>query len=119
MRADFSGLPVSQARVKSAIVSAGVFTSRITVFMVPPRNVKLKVGHQLVRRRKHVRVLISTKMAMVTFACLVVVAHDACPAHHIRQPVLECVQRARNRFRKPPEYQFSKGGLGISNPSAD
>jgi hypothetical protein len=62
MRADFWGLPVFQARVKSAIESAGVLTSRVKVFMVPPRNVILEVNDQLRCCCEYVSVFLSTEM---------------------------------------------------------
>jgi hypothetical protein len=43
IRAEVAGLPVSQARTKSFIDSAGARTSRVTVFMVPPRDGLLEV----------------------------------------------------------------------------
>ncbi len=50
IRADRSGLPVRQARAKSAIDSLASRTSRVTVFTVPPRDVALEGCDKRLRR---------------------------------------------------------------------
>src|SRR5471032_1811456 len=83
IRADFSDLPVFQIRTKSAIESEGVRTSRITDFMVPPRNIMWEVGDQLRLRRECVGTLLAAEMTVFAFAVLVVVAQYARPANYI------------------------------------
>jgi len=91
MRADFSALPVFQARAKSAIESPGVRTSRIKVFIVPPRDVILEVIYQLLRCREQVGAFLSTKMPVIALPNFVVVPQNAFSTHDERQTVLESV----------------------------
>jgi len=67
-------LPVFQTRTKAVIESAGVRTSRMTVFTIPPRNVTLEIGNQLVWRREPVATLFAFDMSVIALTTLVVVA---------------------------------------------
>ncbi len=91
MRADFSDFPVFQARVKSAIESAGVRTSRVTVFMVPPLDIMLKISDQLFRCREHIDIFFSIEMPMVALSSLIVVAQNTFATHDVRKSVFELV----------------------------
>ena len=91
MHADFLDFPVFQARVKSAIESAGVRTSRVTVFMVPPLDIILKISDQLFRCCKYISTFSSIKMPMITLPNLIIVAQNAFATHDIHKPVLELV----------------------------
>ncbi|MBC7839382.1 MAG: hypothetical protein H7Y39_12165 [Nitrospiraceae bacterium] len=44
----------------------------MTVFIVPPRNIALKVGDQLLGRGEGVVAFLATEVPMIAFACLVV-----------------------------------------------
>jgi hypothetical protein len=57
--------------------------------MVPPRNVTLEIGKQLVRRGERVIGFLPGKMPVIALTGLIVVAKNALSGHHIRQPVLE------------------------------
>jgi hypothetical protein len=54
--------------------SAGVRTSRVTVFTAPPRNVIFEVGDQLIRRSKSVDTFPLTEMPVIALPNFVVVA---------------------------------------------
>ena len=47
--------------------------------MVPPRNVNLEVGDQLLRSRKGIGTFLSTEMPMIALPKFVVVAQNAFP----------------------------------------
>lgn len=91
MRADFSDFPVFQARVKSAIASAGVRTSRVTVFIVPPLDIMLEINDQLFRCREHIGTFFSIKMPMVALSNFIVVAQNTFATYDVRKPVFEFV----------------------------
>ena len=118
MRADFRGLPAFQARAKSAIESAGVCTSKVTVFMVPPRDVILEVSDQLLRCREHVGAFLSTEMPVIALPDFVVVAQNAFSTYDVRQSVLEPVQRPFERLWKTPQYQLRERRLRVGDACA-
>ena len=90
----------------------------MTVFIVPPRYVFLKIDHQPVGRGESLRVLGSAKMAVITFSDFVVVTHHADDPDNVSQPVFEFVRRASNRFWNPPQNQFSERVSGIDDARA-
>jgi hypothetical protein len=51
--------------------------------MVPPRNIFLEVGDQLIRRSKSVGALLFAEMPVIAFPDFVVVAESAFSAHDI------------------------------------
>ena len=59
--------------------------------MVPPRNIILEVGNQLIRRCKNVGSFLTTEMLVVALPCFVIVAQNTFYTHDIRQPVFEPV----------------------------
>ena len=80
----------------------------MTVFIVAPRYVFLKIGCQPLGCAESVRVLSSTKMAVIPFSHLVVVAHHADGFDNISQLVLELVCRAHKRFWNPQQDSKTK-----------
>lgn len=108
MRADLWGLPVFQTRAKSAMESAGVRTSRITVFMVPPRNIILEVSYQPIRCRENIGTFLPSIMSVIAFPRLVVVTQDACSSHNVSQPIFVRVRRTFLRLWQTPQDQLSK-----------
>jgi len=59
--------------------------------MVPPRNIILEVGYQLIRRREQVSAFLSGEMPVIAFPDFVVIAQNAFSAHYVYQPVFEPV----------------------------
>jgi len=57
--------------------------------MIPPRYVGCKVGHQLIRRRKVVRLFGYFGMPVITLSPLIVISQHALATNDIRKPVLE------------------------------
>jgi len=51
--------------------------------MVPPRNVNLEVGDQLIRSRKYIATFLSAEMPMIARPKFVVVAQNAFPMDDI------------------------------------
>src|SRR5690606_1548906 len=70
IRAWASPRPVFIARAASAKVSARLRTSRTTVFMVPPRNIRSEVAGELIRIGKDVIRLLVAVMPMIALAAL-------------------------------------------------
>lgn len=68
IRADFYGLPVFQAVMKSVIVSPGSRTSRVNIFIVPPLNIILEISYQLLRRGERISVSLAAKMLMIALS---------------------------------------------------
>jgi hypothetical protein len=95
--------------------SAGLRTSRTTVFKVPPLYVSLKIGHQFLRVNKNVYAFYVAEMPVVAFATFVVVAHDADALDDIGYAVLESVRYALDWNRQLPQNKRSERGLGIDN----
>jgi hypothetical protein len=85
----------------------------MTVFIVPPRDVVLEIGYELLRRGERILVLCAAFVTMVAFADLVIVSKHAYAAYHIRQPVLVAVIRALKRLWNLPENKFCKGDFGV------
>ncbi len=79
----------------------------------------LEVGDQLVRRGEDVGSLFAVETPVVAFIDLVVVAQDAHPINHMREPALESACRAPNRLRDPPQHQFGEGDVGIGYARAN
>jgi hypothetical protein len=91
----------------------------VTVFIVPPHNITLKVGDQLLGRRESVGTFLAAEMPMIAFACLIVEPQNALAPYDVRKPVLECVIRSSNGFRYSPENQFGEGTFRINNSSPE
>ena len=119
MRADFWDFPVFHANVNSAIESAGVRTSRVIVFMVPPLYIVLEVSDQLLRCRERIVTFFSIKMPMITLPSLIVIAQNAFTTHDIRKPVLEAVYRLMQWLLEPPQYQLRKCRFRIDDTCAN
>ena len=98
--------------------SSGELTSRMTVFMVPPCYVFLKINHQLFRRYKLVVAFNRAEMSMVTFANLVVVTNDAYRVNHVGKSVLEVMVRACNRLWDLPKNQLGKSARRVNDASS-
>jgi hypothetical protein len=91
----------------------------VTVFIVPPRNIALKVGDQLLRRGEGVVAFLATKVPMIAFACLVVEPQDTFAIYDIGEPVLEHVIRSGKGFRYSPKNQLGEGAFRINNSSPE
>ena len=83
--------------------SPGARTSSVTVFIVPPRNIALKIGDQLLGRGEGAVAFLTTEVPMIAFACLVVEPQNALALYDVREPILERVIRSNKRFRYSPE----------------
>jgi len=57
--------------------------------MVPPRNIALEVGKQLLRRLERIDGLLSAKVPVITLPSLIVVTENASSRYHVRKPILE------------------------------
>ena len=66
------------------------------------------LGHQLIRRRKVVRLLGCFGVSVITCSSLVVVTQHAFTTNDIRQPVLQFMRRRRNRFRNVPNHHLDE-----------
>src|SRR3972149_6591380 len=119
MRASRSARPVFMARAASANVSLRERTSRTTMFMVPPRDVSFKVSHQLIGRRKGVRLLSCLGVPVIALCAFIVVAQYAPLLNHIRQPVFEPVRRGRKRRRNMPDRHFDECVGSHHRPATD
>jgi len=64
--------------------------------------------NQLLGRKERVPGLFATDMPVIAFACLVVEADQADPGSHEGEPILERVDRARQRGRDLPEHQLGE-----------
>jgi hypothetical protein len=73
---------------KPCIDSFGVLTSRMTVLIVPPRYLLLKIREQLIWRREPIKPLRGSNVHVVSLACFVIEANSACSIDHIRPSVL-------------------------------
>jgi hypothetical protein len=76
--------------------------------MVPPLNVTLEVGNQLLRRREEIAALLSAGVPMVAFSRFVVVTKNAFATDHIGKPILEVMGRSLDGFGQPPQHEFSE-----------
>ena len=99
--------------------SPGARTSSVTVFIVPPRYVALKIGDQLLGRGEGVVTFLATEVPMITFACLIVEPQNALAIYNIGEPVLEPVIRSGEEFRYSPENQLGEGAFRINNSSPE
>jgi hypothetical protein len=99
--------------------SPGARTSSVTVFIVPPRNVALKVGDQLLGRGEGIVPFLAAEMPMIAFACLIVEPQNALAIYDVRKPVLEPVIRSGEGFRYSPENQLGEGAFRINNSSPE
>jgi hypothetical protein len=91
----------------------------VTVFIIPPRNVALKVGDQLFRRGEGVVTFLAAEVPMIAFACLIVESQNALTVYHIGEPVLEPVIRSGKGLRYSPENQLGEGAFRVNNSSPE
>ena len=91
MDAGAAGHGAAITKLMRAFDSAGVRTSKSQGFQVPPRNIILEVGDQLIGCCKNVGIFLTAKMLVVALPCFVIVAQHTFATNHIRQPVLEAV----------------------------
>lgn len=101
------------------MLSSGGRTSSVTVFIVPPRNLALKIGDQLLRGGEGVVAFLIANVPMIAFARLIVEAQNALAIYYICEPVFEVVPRPRQRFVYTPKNQFGEGILRIDNLSTE
>jgi hypothetical protein len=81
----------------------------VTVFIVPPRNVALKIGDQLIGRGEGLAAFLAAEVPMIAFPCLIVEPQNALVVYDIGEPVFECVTRSSAGFRYSPENQLGEG----------
>jgi hypothetical protein len=74
-------------------------TSSVTVFIVPPPNIALKIGDQLLGSGESVVAFLAAEMPMLAFAGLIVEPQNTLAVCGIRKPILECVSRSSKVFR--------------------
>ena len=79
--------------------------------MVPPRNILLEVGDQLIRRSESIDTFLFAEMPVIALPDFVVVAQNAFSTNDIGQPVLERVCRPFEWIQKAPQYQFRERRL--------
>jgi hypothetical protein len=91
----------------------------VTVFIVPPRYVTLKVGDQLLGCGEGVVAFLAAEVPMIAFACLIVEPQDTFAIYDIGEPVLERVIRSGKGFRYSPENQLGEGALRVNNSSPE
>jgi len=87
--------------------------------MIPPRNIALKVGDQLLRRGENVVAFRAANVPMITFACLIIEPQNALAIDDVREPVLERVIRSGEGFRHSPENQLGEGAFRVHNSSPE
>jgi hypothetical protein len=91
----------------------------VTVFIVPPRYVALKIGDQLLGRGEGVVTFLATEVPMITFACLIVEPQNALAIYDVCEPVLERVIRSSKGFRYSPENQLGERAFRVNNSSPE
>jgi hypothetical protein len=74
----------------------------MTVFMVPPLDIGLKVSHESIRCREGIVGFLASVMAMIALAALVVIPDHALTGNDVGQSVLERVTRRRERCGQTP-----------------
>jgi hypothetical protein len=99
--------------------SLGDRTSSVTVFIVPPRNVALKICDQLLGSGESVATFLASKMPMIAFARLVVEPQNAFAIYDVGEPVLERVIRSGKGFRYSPENQLGERAFRVNNSSPE
>ena len=85
------------------IPSPGAHTSSVTVFIIPPRYVALKVGDQLLGRGEGVTAFLAAEVPMIAFTCFVVEPQNALAVYDVSEPILEGMIRSGKGFRYSPE----------------
>jgi len=75
----------------------------VTIFIVPPRYVALKIGDQLLRRGEGVVAFLAAEVPIIAFACLVVEPQNALAIYNVGEPALKRVARSGKRFRYSQE----------------
>jgi hypothetical protein len=119
IRAAFCCLLHVQARENPANASFGDLTSRMTVFMVPPLDIRLEVRQEFVRAHELIIRLFLIPVSVVSLPALVVIPDYAYPVDHICQAVLIRMFRSRQRFEKTPKDKLSKAVLSEYDPVAE
>ncbi|HJS65986.1 MAG TPA: hypothetical protein VJ760_01470 [Nitrospiraceae bacterium] len=119
MRADRWAFPDFQVCTNSSMPSPGERTSSVTVFIVPPRYVALKIGDQLLGRGEGIVTFLTAKVPMIAFACLIVEPQNALTVYNVSEPVLEPVIRSGKGFRHSPENQLGEGAFRVNNSSTE
>jgi hypothetical protein len=93
--------------------------SSVTVFIVPPLNVTLEVGNQLLGRCEGVGEFGSVNMPVIAFPRFVVVAENAYAMDDIGKSILEAMGRSFDGLGKPPQHEFRESRLGVCDARRD
>jgi hypothetical protein len=83
--------------------------------MVPPIDIILEIGDQLLRRRERIGIFFSAQMPMIAFAGLIVVSQNAFTTDDVSKPVFEIVRGPNKRLFQTPQYQLRKGRFRVDN----
>jgi hypothetical protein len=91
----------------------------VTVFIVPPRNVALKIGDQLLGSGERVAAFLAAEIPMIALACLIVEPQNAFAIYDVGKPVLERVIRSGKGLWYSPENQLGERAFRINNSSPE
>jgi hypothetical protein len=91
----------------------------VTVFIVPPRNVALKIDDQLLGRGEDEVAFLAAEVPMIAFACFVVEPQNALALYDVREPIFERVIRSSKRFRYSPKNQLGERAFRVDNSSTE
>jgi hypothetical protein len=87
--------------------------------MSVPFNVLEEISRECAWAAEGVNGFSAKAMAMVAFACFVVVAQHALALGYIGEAVLEKMRTALQRLWELPDHQFSKCGIPHFDPLAN
>jgi hypothetical protein len=85
--------------------------------MIPPRDVGIEIDHQLLRRRKVVRLFRRFRVPVITPSALIVVAQHALTGNDVRKPILELMRGRWDRLRNLPHHHFDERVYSDNNPA--
>jgi hypothetical protein len=89
----------------------------MTVFTIPPRDVRLEIRDQFPRAREGVCPFPTTEVPMVTLAALVVISDYAFAIDHIGKPIFVWMPRWGKRLGKQPYNILREATIGVRYPS--
>ena len=91
----------------------------MTVFMVPPLNIRLEVRQEFVGIHKLIIRLVLSPMSMVSLPTLIVIPEHTNLVDDICQAVLKRMLRSRQRPEKTPNDKIRKPVFGEHDPVSE
>jgi hypothetical protein len=76
------------------------------VFIIPPQNVRVEVGHQLVWRRESIKRLHTIEMTVIAFTAFVIISQHTFAVDYVSETIFVRMLRWQNWLGNTPDRDF-------------